>query len=123
VIHSGKKDGMTSRTVTLLEDDIDGSKADETVQFALDGTSYQIDLTQEHAAELRKALETYINHARHSNGRSAGVGQRGESRRERASRPADTKSVRAWAESNNIKVSKRGRIPAEIVEQYRNARH
>jgi hypothetical protein len=44
---------MAQRVVTLLEDDFDGSKASETLLFALDGVEYAIDLNDAHASELR----------------------------------------------------------------------
>ncbi|MDQ0078526.1 histone-like nucleoid-structuring protein Lsr2 [Arthrobacter oryzae] len=47
---------MAKRTVVLLEDDIDGSEANETISFALDGNEYEIDLNEGHAKELRDAL-------------------------------------------------------------------
>jgi len=47
---------MAQRTQVILIDDIDGGKADETVTFALDGTTYQIDLSTYHAGELRNAI-------------------------------------------------------------------
>ena len=44
---------MAQRTTIHLVDDLDESEAAETVSFALDGTAYEIDLNDEHAAELR----------------------------------------------------------------------
>ena len=37
---------MAKKTVVLLEDDIDGSEATETLSFALDGSEYEIDLNE-----------------------------------------------------------------------------
>jgi hypothetical protein len=39
-----ERNQMASRTIVLLEDDVDGSKADETIEFGIDGTTYAIDL-------------------------------------------------------------------------------
>ena len=47
---------MARKTVVILEDDLDGSEADETVHFAVDGAQYEVDLTAGHAHELRQAL-------------------------------------------------------------------
>ena len=55
---------MSSKVIVLLEDDVDGTKADETIEFALDGTSYAIDLSDANAKKLRDALDGYINKAR-----------------------------------------------------------
>lgn len=47
---------MAIRRITILEDDLDGSDADEPVTFALDGKAYEIDLTDKHASDLRSVL-------------------------------------------------------------------
>lgn len=110
---------MAQKVQVLLVDDIDGGAADETVTFALDGVSYEIDLTTEHAAELRDALGTWVGHARkvggRSSGRSGGSSSGGGSRPRRSS---DAGAVRAWAKENGHEVSERGRISAEIREAY-----
>ena len=105
---------MANRIVTLLIDDIDGGTADETVHFALDGVSYEIDLTGAHASELRYALASWIGSARRVSGRKV-VGGRSTTVGRRSSDAAD---VRAWANANGLHVSDRGRIPAEIREAY-----
>jgi hypothetical protein len=105
---------MAQKVQVLLVDDIDGGTADETVTFALDGVSYEIDLTTAHAAELRDAFATWVGHARKVGGRSSGT-------RTAAARPRrsnDAGAVRAWAKENGFEVSERGRISAEIREAY-----
>ena len=67
---------MAQRVNIVLEDDIDGSAADETVTFALDGVTYEIDLTTANATALRDALAPYVGHGR----RAAGVACAGEHR-------------------------------------------
>lgn len=104
---------MAQKTQILLIDDVDGAPADETVMLALDGVSYEIDLTSAHAAELRDALASWISSARRVGGRKAAGGRRGRGRQ--ASGAAD---IRAWANTNGHHVSDRGRIPAEIREAY-----
>jgi hypothetical protein len=105
---------MAQRVSIVLEDDIDGSVADETVTFALDGVTYEIDLNAKNAGGLRDALAPYVGHARRSAGRrSAGrpTGARGSGKR-------DLGDVREWARSNGHKVSDRGRISAEVQAAY-----
>ncbi len=105
---------MASKTITVLEDDVDGSAAAETVRFALDGASYEIDLSEKNAAKLRDDLASYIAKARKIRG--------GTKRRMRRSLSGvDTKAVRAWAKSRRIEISNRGRIPADVIDQYRKA--
>jgi hypothetical protein len=100
---------MASRVHIVLEDDLDGSLADSTVQFAFDGTEYEIDLSEDNLAALRATLEPYISAGRK-------VGGRGR----RRVKPAGNRSaeIRAWAAANGIEVSSRGRIPAGIAAQY-----
>jgi hypothetical protein len=55
---------VAQRVEVVLVDDLDGGPADETVQFALDGVSYEIDLTEQNAQALRDAIATWVGHAR-----------------------------------------------------------
>jgi Lsr2 len=105
---------MAQRTQILYVDDIDGSKADGTIRFGLDGTYYEIDLSKKHADQLAKAIRPYIDAAR----------KVPSSRRApRGSRPArhNQSDVRAWARAQGLKVSDRGRIPADVLAQYESA--
>ena len=51
---------MAQKIQTLFIDDLDGSAAEGTVRFGLDGTEYEIDLNARHAQELRDALARYV---------------------------------------------------------------
>ena len=55
---------MARRVHIVLEDDLDGGPADETVVFGLDGREYEIDLSAQRAESLRDALQTYISAGR-----------------------------------------------------------
>jgi hypothetical protein len=104
---------MARKTVVILEDDLDGSEADATVHFAVDGADYEIDLTTGHAEELRQALTRYVNAARKTSG------GRGRGRQPRTAGVAvDAKAIRLWAIDNGLQVNTRGRIQADIVEKY-----
>jgi hypothetical protein len=109
----GERNAMSSKVIVLLEDDVDGTKADETIEFALDGTSYAIDLSDANAKKLRGALDGYISKARKTGGRRSGSRKDGSM--------VDNKAVRRWAEANGIELSKRGRIPQDVVSQFRAA--
>ncbi len=107
---------MAQRIHVLLIDDLDGGEATGTVRFGLDGTEYEIDLSAAHGEELREALGRYIAHARRAGGtggRSAARGRRGSA--------VDTAKVREWAKGQGIEVKDRGRVPADVVEQYKTA--
>jgi hypothetical protein len=106
---------MAQRIQTLLIDDLDGGEAAGTVRFGLDGTEYEIDLSAAHSDELRQALALYLAHARRTGtARSA-------ARTRRASAAVDTAKVREWAKGQGIEVKHRGRVPADVVEQYKAA--
>lgn len=106
---------MVQKQQIVLIDDIDGSDADETVTFALDGVSYEIDLTSKHAAELRDAFATWIGHGRKTTARLGGT--RSTPRRTGTDR-AQLAKVREWARDNGHKVSDRGRIPGSVLAAY-----
>jgi nucleoid-associated protein Lsr2 len=103
---------MATRVTTTLIDDLDQSEASETVTFALDGAAYEIDLSEKNAAKLRDDLAPWVKASRRTSGRR--TTRTGNS-------DVDNKTVRRWAEANGIELSKRGRIPLEVVNQFRAA--
>ena len=102
---------MAQRVHVTLEDDLDGSKADETIKFGLDGVDYEIDLSKKHAKALRGALAEYIEVARKA---SRTTRKRHNTTRGRE----EARLIREWAEENGYEVSARGRVPAHIREAY-----
>lgn len=121
---------MARRIVHQLVDDLDGTVlevgAGETVLFSLDGTAYEIDLTDEHAAALRDALAPYIAAGRSVSARSgaarastaARTSSSGGVRRQRRSGQRDYGPVREWAAKNGYTLSERGRVPAAVLDAY-----
>ena len=108
---------MAQKIQTLLIDDLDGSQADGTVRFGLDGSEYEIDLNAEHAQALRDVLARYVKAGRRSRGgaRRPGRGGRG------AAGGLNTTEVREWAKGQGIEVKDRGRRPAELVVKFKAA--
>ena len=104
---------MAQKVHIVLEDDLDGSEATETVTFGLDGTSYEIDLNDKNAAALRDVLSGYVGHARKVAGARRG-------RRTAAANGSahSAKEIRDWARSNGHKVPDRGRIPSDVREAF-----
>lgn len=97
---------MAQKIETVLVDDLSGEPAQETVRFGLDGRHYELDLTKDHAEQLRGELRVYARRARPV----------------APSRPTeDTAQIRAWAKDNGYEVSDRGRIHRDVVEAYRQA--
>jgi hypothetical protein len=92
---------MSSKVLVILEDDLDGGKADETVEFGLDGAAYAIDLSDDNAKKLRGALDGYVSKARKVSGK------RSTSRK--ASSPVDTKAIRVGCFERHRAVHPRSR--------------
>ena len=111
---------MVQKHIVQLEDDIDGGAAAETVAFALDGTSYEIDLSAKNAGKLRDALATYVAHGRRASRSGARAGAAGGRRSGRGARTdrEQTQAIREWARKNGHKIGEKGRIPASILEAY-----
>ena len=119
---------MAQKVQVILVDDVDGGEAAETVSFALDGVSYEIDVSEKNAEALREALAQWVGHARRVGGRSGGGRSRstsssGGSGRSRGSSGGrhDLSDVRAWARENGYQVSDRGRVSSEVIAAYEKA--
>lgn len=108
---------MAQKILIVLEDDLDGGEATETVSFGLDGTSYEIDLNAKNAASLRNAIANYVGH-----GRKVANARRGRKATTSTNLGASAREIRDWARSNGHVVSDRGRIPAEVRDAFAAAR-
>ena len=109
---------MAQKVQTLLVDDLDGSEADGTVAFGLDGAEYEIDLNSKHAQELREALARYVGAARRARGNTRRTSRPG---RKAATDAPDNTEVRKWAKAQGIDVKDRGRVPAELIVKFKAA--
>jgi nucleoid-associated protein Lsr2 len=109
---------VAQKIQTLFIDDLDGSAAEGTVRFGLDGTEYEIDLNAKHAQELRDALARYVEAARRP-----GIAARRTARgaRRGSANGLNTTEVREWAKAQGIEVKDRGRVPAELVVKFKEA--
>jgi hypothetical protein len=112
---------VARKVITTLVDDINGTPIKEgqgeTVTFALDGVNYEIDLSDENAAKLRTVLDEYTD-----KGRRVGRATTGKAAPRRASGSGpkeDLSAARAWLRANGHEVSERGRIAANLLEEYR----
>ena len=110
---------MAQKVQVVLVDDLDGGTAEETVSFALDGVSYEIDLSSANAGQLREALASWIGHARRVGGRTR-TARRGSGSAAGSGRTPNSESsaIREWARENGYTVNERGRIPAEVKAAY-----
>jgi hypothetical protein len=99
------------RVEVQLEDDLTGGPADETVEFGIDGRTYAVDLNARHAAEFRRQLSRFVEHARPARARTRGTIRTAASRQR-------SREIRAWAEQHGLAVAEYGRLPGNIVHQY-----
>ncbi len=109
---------MAQKIQTFFIDDLDGSEAEGTVLFGLDGTQYEIDLSTGHAKELQTALARYIDAGRKVTGAAR---QAGRTRRQAPANGIRNTEMRAWAKAQGLEVKERGRVPADVIAQYQEA--
>lgn len=116
----------TKQVTEIVSDDLDGSTRNvQTIAFAIEGTTYEIDLGPKNAKEMRKQFALWAENGRRvtkaSNGRrKPAVKKASSARRKPAAKKAISRSaeIREWAAANGISVPSRGRIPGSVVEQY-----
>ncbi len=114
---------MAQQVLVQLVDDLDGTASDDvtTVQFGLDGVTYEIDLRDAHADQLRDAVAEYVASGRRTGGRV----KRGTRpvRGAGSSASGEAGQIREWAAANGIELAARGRIPGHVAESYREAQN
>jgi hypothetical protein len=115
---------MASKITVVVEDDLDGGPAEETVEFSIGSATYEIDLSSEHADELRAVMEPYVNAARmvralNKRGRTVGIRSVGRTRADKE----QSHAIREWANEHGMAVSERGRIPIDVLAAYHDAQH
>ncbi|HZR49980.1 MAG TPA: Lsr2 family protein [Streptosporangiaceae bacterium] len=108
---------MAQKVRTLFIDDLDGTPAEGTIRFALDGTEYEIDLSANHEQALRDTLARYVAAARRDRANRRPT----RPRRAASNGPVSNSEVRAWAKSQGMEVKERGRMPAELVVKFQAA--
>jgi hypothetical protein len=112
---------MAQRVQVILVCDLhdDETPGTETVTFALDGSTYEIDVCDQHAGELRDGFARYVGAARRASGRSSSSRVGGAARRRsRRHGSGDAARIREWARGQGLAVPERGRVPAELAEKY-----
>ena len=111
---------MAQRTQIVLIDDLDGTEIKDgeaqSITFTWSGVDYSIDLSKANADKFEKAIGPYLEKAQRVGGRRSRP-----YRSLRSGGQVDTKAVRAWAASNGIELSSRGRVPADVIEKYKAA--
>lgn len=108
---------MAQKTIVIVEDDLGGGAADESVTFALDGVTYEIDLSEANARTLRDALSRYVTAGRRVGG-ARRIGGSASARTDKEQLDA----MRRWARENGYEVSSRGRISNVVRDAYNASR-
>ncbi|GLY43670.1 Lsr2 family protein [Amycolatopsis sp. NBRC 101858] len=111
---------MAQKVLVEILDDIDGSTAAQTVQFGLDGVTYEIDLSDDNAAALRDELARFIAAGRRIGGRKVRVAT-GQSTTTSTTDRERNQQIRAWANANGYEVSERGRLSSEVIAAFEQA--
>ncbi|PZS19019.1 MAG: nucleoid-associated protein Lsr2 [Pseudonocardiales bacterium] len=112
---------MAQKVIREFIDDIDGSEAERTFTFAVDGTNYEIDLSSQNIKEFNEAIGGFVESARKV--KASGRGRRvhktttSDSGRSRE----QTQTVREWARQEGHSVNDRGRIPVSIQQAFDHA--
>jgi hypothetical protein len=106
---------MAKQTIVKLIDDIDGSPATASVEFAVDGNSYTIDINDKHIKELRSKLAPFLEVAR-----KVRLDTRGSraSTTTSGSNKARNSAIREWALSEGVQLPTRGRIARVVQETF-----
>ena len=116
--HPEKGTCVAKHTTVTLVDDIDGSEADESVEFAIDGKSYEIDLSTANSSRLRDALAPFVSAARRAGGRRSSGGSATSAPSRPSTDREQNQAIREWAVAQGMKISERGRIPSNVLEAY-----
>ena len=111
---------MAQKVLVEILDDIDGSAAAQTVQFGLDGVTYEIDLSDDNAAALRDELARFIAATRRIGGRKVRVAT-GQSTTTSTTDRERNQQIRAWANASGYEVSERGRLSSEVIAAFEQA--
>lgn len=105
---------MARKVQILLESDLSGATEEQgeivTVPFSVEGTSYEIDLTEAEATEFYEFLALYREKARRTGS------QRGTKKTTKVG--PDAKTVKAWADSQGLEYPKRGRLPDDLLAKF-----
>ncbi|OIH99752.1 MULTISPECIES: Lsr2 family protein [unclassified Curtobacterium] len=108
---------VTTQLVDDLSDEVIEQGKGRTVQFAFDGSFYEIDLTDDNAEKLREVFSDYVAAARKVSGARAGRGATSSAAKDRNSAD-ELARIREWAAANGYEVAARGRIRQQVRDAY-----
>ncbi len=115
---------MAKRVIETLTSDLSGvdipdDSAGGTVEFAVSGSQYAIDLTEDELSTFNEILAPYVGSAQRLSRRGAAISKTtvsasGEGRRTKEQLTA----IRKWAKQNGHEVSERGRVARPILDAF-----
>ena len=100
---------------TILFDDLDGSRADVSVAFVVNGDSYSLNLSQANANRFYAAIRPFIEAATKRPPAPPSTSQ------DKMAQAQYRAEIRRWANANGYQVTGRGRIPQEVLEAFTKA--
>ena len=113
---------MAQKVTVQLVDDLDDSPitpgSGRTLEFAFDGSSYEIDLTDDNVDKFREAISDYVAAARKVSGRRSSGGAAAPKSAPKRGNSEELAKIREWAKENGYEVSTRGRISTQVQEAY-----
>lgn len=111
---------MARKTVIHFTDDMDGTEAEGTVSFSLDGVNYEIDLNSKNKAALIKALAPFVESARRvGRGKVVPISSARSASQPKIDRELNN-LIRKWAKDHGHALGNKGRMPRVVVEAYEN---
>ena len=111
---------MAQKVIREFVDDIDGSEAERTFTFAVDGSHYEIDLSSQNIKEFHEAIAGFVESARKvkASGLGRGVRKTRSSTSGSGRSREQIQAVREWARQQGHRINDRGRIPASIQQAF-----
>jgi len=114
---------MAEKTIVERIDDLDESTGDvTTIEFGLDGVTYEIDLSATNADALRNSLAQFVAAGRKKKSSGSTPARRGSgstSAEQAKARKAQLAEIREWARANGFPVADQGRVAADIIGSWK----
>lgn len=115
---------MAKRIIHQLIDDLDGSDADETVRFSVEGVDYEMDLSKRNVGKFNTTLQPWVEVATKVGRTSrAAPYRRAVSDGRTPATAADrdrNREIRDWLVATGFAINDRGRIRQHLVELWEN---
>lgn len=111
---------MARQVVVQVFCDVCGAAEANPVEFAVDRSTFEIDLCPEHRGQFTNALAPFVSQARSARTRAVSTSSSSAAKKPARRDPSQTEAIRAWAKEQGFAISSRGRIPGHIEDAYAN---